>query len=159
MFDLSATFLGADVYKAIDKIKANMREMKEGDKRFVAQISAPIYKDVIDHFKQEEGQDGQWTAWSDSYAEHMDRKGKGGNNILQYSGRLRNAFKPTMWRRGKDGLTWFNNAKTKSGFPYAFAHNEGGDTLPKRDFMWLSDQPLLLISQMAARYFMFGVKE
>ena len=153
-----AARLSADsALKMIDKIKGNVREMKEGDKKFVNQISVPIYADVIRHFKDEEGEDGPWEEWSDEYFFKMAEKGRGDNQILQYNGRLKNTFKPRKWKRGKDGVVWYNNAKTKDEFPYAFAHNEGGDTLPKRDFMWLSGAPMNLISQVAARYFVDGI--
>lgn len=47
----------------------------------------------------------------------MKELGKGGNKILQDSGRLRNSFKPQNYRSVSEGILWFNNAQTKSGFP------------------------------------------
>jgi phage gpG-like protein len=102
-------------------------------------LSTVVFRDVIDHFQAEEGSDGPWTAWSDVYARHMQSIGKAGNKILQNSGRLKQAFTPASWRSVTGGILWYNPAKTKSGFPYAKAHDEGGPVLPKRDFMWLSD--------------------
>jgi hypothetical protein len=72
----------------------------------------------------------------------MDKRGKGGNKILQDTGKLKQNFKPNHYRSSSKGLYWYNDAVTKSGFPYAYAHDEGGDQLPKRDFMWLSDDAL-----------------
>ena len=73
----------------------------------------------------------------------MRRIGKQGNNILRDERRLERTFTAhgeTSWRGVAGGIVFFNNAKTKNGFPYAAAHNVGGPKLPKRRFMWLSAQ-------------------
>jgi len=114
-------------------------QIEKRDKAVVGIISAIVFRDVIQHFQREEGPDGRWRAWSPSYAKFMATIGKSGNQILQDSGRLRNSFQPTNARATREGILWFNNAKTASGFPYAAAHNDGGGRLPQRRFMWLSD--------------------
>jgi hypothetical protein len=103
-------------------------------------LGAVVFQDVMDHFKDEKGPDGNWAPWSKIYKEHMNKIGRGGNKILQWTGRLRQNFMPKDVRNTTQGLLWFNNAKTKSGFPYAFAHDEGGGKLPARAFMWASDK-------------------
>jgi phage gpG-like protein len=105
-------------------------------------MSAIVHGDVMRHFEDQQGSEGPWEKWSKSYREQMDRKGKGGNKILQDTGKLKQNFKPNHYRSSSKGLYWYNNAVTKGGFPYAYAHDEGGDQLPKRDFMWLSDDAL-----------------
>ena len=97
----------------------------------------------MDHFKQEQGTGRvPWVKWSKSHRKAMERIGKGGNKILQDTGRLRGSFLPTQRRMSAEGILWFNPAKTKKGFPYAAAHQEGGEKLPARPFMWISDKTL-----------------
>ena len=128
-----------EIRKFFNNFKKRLKAVDNGEKKFAALLSAIVYGDIMDHFKKEEGPQGKWPAWSKIYREHMDKIGQGGNNLLQFSGRLRQNFLPTSVRTTKDNIEWFNNAKTKKGFPYAAAHNEGGSKLPKRNFMWASD--------------------
>lgn len=119
---------------------------------YVKTISVFVFQDVMDHFKKERGSTGKWKAWSSIYEKHMASIGKAGNNILQDTGRLRNSFTPGMYRKTTAGLEWYNPAKTKGGFPYAAAHDEGGPKLPKRDFMWLSQSALDKISEATLEF-------
>ena len=121
-------------------MEKNLAKVKDGKNQFLGILSAIIFKDVIRHFEKEEGPDGGWKTWSSIYREKMVREGKGGNKILQDSGRMRQNFKPSNYRSSDKGFLWFNDAKVK-GFPYAAAHDDG-DGLPKREFMWLSDGAL-----------------
>lgn len=127
----------SDFFAGLDK---RIKDIEKGDKEYGLAIGAHVQKDVFAHFENEEGPDGRWKEWSDIYTEHMLRIGKAGNNLLQDSGRMRNTLKPGNFRRANEGLEWFNNAKTKAGFPYAYAHDEGGPKLPKRQFMWASSK-------------------
>src|ERR1041385_123236 len=121
----------------IAKLVTQAKKVSGKASEFAAVLSPIVFKDVMQHFEQQRGSTGPWKAWSKAYAEHMQKIGKGGNLILQNTGRLRQSFTPRNYRVVSDGLLWFNPAKTESGFPYAFAHDEGGPKLPKRDFMWL----------------------
>jgi hypothetical protein len=132
----------------IAKIEKRLKDVGNNDNKFVALLSAIVFKDVNDHFKQQQGEQGKWLHWSFWYTLHMERIGKGGNKILQFNGRLRNSFKQTNVKKQDGILTWYNDAKTAKGFPYAYAHNEGGKKLPKRDFMWLSEGA---VEKMAAQ--------
>ncbi len=118
-------------------------------------LNAIVFKDVIRHFERQEGSEGMpWKQWSPSYlaskiAKTLTksgrvRKGRRGfvGKLLQDTGRLRNKFTPTSFRKDDNGIVWFNNARTKKGFPYAFAHDTGGPKLPKRSFMWLSNDAI-----------------
>ena len=71
---------------------------------------------------------------------------------MLFRSRLRNSFKPQNWRTTKDSIVWFNDARTSKGFPYAFAHNEGGPKLPKRDFMWLDDDAINDIENQLVKF-------
>lgn len=134
-----AEFDNAEVIEFIRNLDKRLKNVKDGQKKYVGLLSAIVYADVINHFQKQEGSGGPWKKWSDSYKKQMDEDGKGGNKILQDTGRLRNTFKPTNNRKVSAGVLWFNNAQTKKSFPYAFAHDEGGPVLPQRDFMWLSE--------------------
>lgn len=137
-----AEFQDEGLRKFLSQLDKNLATVKGGKKQYTGLMSAIVFQDVLKHFEQEQGSDGKWKPWSESYADAMAKSGHGGNKKLQFNGRLRQNFKPTSFRSVKDGILWFNDARTQGDFPYAFAHNSGGDTLPKRDFMWLSDKAL-----------------
>lgn len=142
--------LAFDAAKVIDWLKEIEKRRKAIERRETAfgnAIGIFVFQDVLDHFKNEQGSEGKWAPWSSSYDARMKAIGKGGNNILQDTGRLRNSFTPGQWRKTSQGIEWYNPAKTKDGFPYAYAHDEGGPKLPKRDFMWLSDSAMNKISE------------
>lgn len=131
-----------DAEKMLSKLQKKVEQVEGGARTFGAVLSGSVFSDVIDHFGKEQGSAGRWHAWSDIYAEHMSRIGKGGNKLLQDTGRLRQAFTPASYRSVSEGILWYNPAKTRDGFPYAAAHDTGDGKMPKRDFMWLSDQAL-----------------
>ncbi len=141
MADAEFTFEDAEWQKIIKRIKSKWDDIKNR-KEFGGIASSIVYEDIMNHFKNEEGPEGKWTSWSDSYEKHLKSIGRGGNKILQFNGKLRQTFLPQSWKGTPEGLLFFNNAKTKKGFPYAVAHDEGGSKLPKRSFMWLSKKGL-----------------
>ena len=156
MAETEIFFDSAKVRLFFERISKNIDEIKARDKVFVTSISAIVYQDVISHFQEQKGSKGKWAKWSRIYEERMQKTGRGGNMILQFSGGLRQAFRPTNWRGRRDGIEWFNPAKTKSGFPYAKAHDEGGPKLPKRDFMWISPKAFERIAEITASYMISG---
>jgi phage gpG-like protein len=139
-----AVFENTEVKSFLFHMDKKLKGIKGGDFKYRGLLSAIVYADVIDHFRREEGDKGPWKnlyngeKWSKGYKKYMDKIGKGGNNILQDTGRLRNNFKPDKVKKIQDGYLWFNDAQTNSGFPYAAAHDQGGPSLPQRKFMWLS---------------------
>lgn len=138
---------------AIDRVG----KIKESARPFVTALSSVVFQDIISHFEKEQGSKGPWQKWSKMYAEHMERIGKGGNRILQDTGHLRQSFQPTNWRSSREGILWFNPAKTKSGFPYAYAHDTGGKKLPQRDFMYLSDTAQERIEEVTLEFLEQGL--
>lgn len=132
--------------KFLFAIKTRFENKGQAYKTLASIAYARVYKDVIDHFRAEEGPDGPWAAWSKAYAAHMERIGKGGNKILQNTGRLRQSFNVAS-KQSSEGVTFSNPARTSSGFPYGQAHDEGGKKLPQRKFMWISDDAMEDISQ------------
>jgi len=142
----------------IKQISKNVKTITALEKAWVKTISPRIFRDVMDHFNKEAGENTKWKPWSKSYQKHMQKLGKGGNKKLQDSGRLRNSFKPTNVKKDKSSLIWFNDAQTKGGFPYAAAHDIGGSRLPQREFMWLSSKAFQDVSKITAKFYTRGLK-
>jgi phage gpG-like protein len=134
-FDTSVEFKDEDIKKFLNDLEENVKKVETANlPRLIAIFSTIVFKDVQKHFQDSSGEDGKWAPWSKNY------KRKNGQ-ILRDTGRLRNTFKPAMVRRESDGILWYNNATTKKGFPYAYAHDNGEaprTILPRRSFMWLS---------------------
>lgn len=149
---ISLEFDTSKVQAFLRRLQENKKDVLKADDSFVSTISMFVFQDVISHFEKERGSEGKWKAWSKVYRAHMESIGKGGNKILQDTGRLRQSFTPGQWRSRPGGIEWYNPAKTKSGFPYAAAHDRGGPKLPKRDFMWLSDKAMDKIAKATAAF-------
>lgn len=147
-----AQFDNAEVRTFLKGVAKNYTDVQKQGKKYVGLLSAIVFKDVISHFEKEQGSKGKWKAWSPTYEKHMQEINRQGNKILQFSGKLRQNFKPTDYKTSSKGISWFNDAKTKSGFPYAAAHDNGGGRLPQRDFMWLSDKGLEQISVQTLQF-------
>jgi phage gpG-like protein len=156
MAEATLEFDSAAVRAFFERIHKNVKDIEQRDKVFVTSLSAIVYRDVISHFEEQRGSKGKWKKWSAVYEERMRRIGRSNNKILQFDGSLRQAFRPTNWRSRREGIEWFNPAKTKKGFPYALAHDEGGPKLPKRDFMWLSQSAFERIAEITASYMISG---
>lgn len=147
-----AEFEDKEVRAFLKNLYKKLSEIKDGKKKYVGLLSAIVFKDINLHFQQEMGSEGRWKDWSPTYQEHMESIGRSGNQILQFSGKLRQGFKPEKVKTSKNAIMWFNDEKTKDGFPYAYAHDTGGPQLPKRDFMWLSDQAMNEISEQTLQF-------
>jgi phage gpG-like protein len=111
-------------------------------KKFVGMVGTFVFKDVMKHFDDEKGPTSKWDDWSESYKTYLRSIGRISNRKLQFSGRMKNSFTPEKYRKNQHSLTWYNNAKTKGGYPYAWGHNYGDGQLPQREFMWLSNDAL-----------------
>ena len=154
-----AIFDNKVVKKFLSDLTKNYKDISKRDRKYIGVVSALVYEDIIRHFENEEGPDGNWEEWSDIYDAHMQKIGKSGNKLLQDTGKLRQKMMPVMsgkaTRISKKGILWFNNAKASGGFPIAYAHdNDDGTrtTLPQRSFMWLSDKGLDKIAQQTLSF-------
>lgn len=136
----------AEAQKALQKLIDKVKEVKDGGRAIGMALSAVVFRDIMEHFEREEGPDGAWKPWSDIYADHMRKVGKSGNKLLQDTGTLRQAFQPTSYRSVSEGIMWYNPARTKSGFPYAYHHNE------TRPFMWTSDDASEKIAEVTLNF-------
>lgn len=169
----------SDSDKFIKELEDKIAKVKNGNSIYRTLLSSIVFRDIMQHFKDEEGSDGPWEEWSDMYSDHMMKHGGGLGRILQNTGRLRNSVTPGKVRNVPGGYLWYNNAVTakkfekttktttvfgktiskktiktqkSGGFPYAYAHNEGGPKLPKRDFMWLSEEAMDSISEQTLAF-------
>jgi phage gpG-like protein len=150
--------------QALSKFKLKLSMMhKAPELRGI--IASVVFKDIMKHFDDEKGPKGKWAPWSKSYRDAINRTvafrywngrvvpitdpkqlkkykpPRNNGKILQTNkARLRQSFMPQNHKVLKDGLLFYNKAKTKDGFPYAAAHDEGGPKLPQRKFMWLSKE-------------------
>lgn len=132
--------------KFLADILKKTKEVDSSSKKLGGLMGAVVFKDVIDHFKKESGPEGKWKAfngnkWAESTTKRYKKLGKGNNMVLADTGFLRNSFTPKQFRSTSQGFLWFNAAKTRTGFPYAWAHDNDVDArtrLPRRTFMWLS---------------------
>ena len=152
MADITFEFDSREAQLFFSNINKRSKDIKEKTKAYADGIASFVVGDVLRHFEKESGPDGKWKPWSKLYAEHMQRIGKGGNQILQLTSNLKNAIKPTHYRRSGDGIYWYNDAKTKGGYPYAWGHDTGDGRLPKRSFMWLSDRAMETVSQFTLAF-------
>lgn len=133
--DFSARIKSDELSRWLKAMDALIKKMESGtaDKVFAA-FGTVIAADIFRHFKNQEGPDGPWQPWSPNYKR---RSGM----ILQFNGTLRNSIQASNYRVDKGTLLWFSNAETVSGFPYAYAHDNGErprKKLPQRKFMWIS---------------------
>jgi len=105
----------------------------------ILKTGATIYgfKDIIDHFSNEESPKGKWAKRKASTQKYYAKKGWAGNKLLQLTGNLRKSLLPSSGRvekRGRTGVLLFTSV------PYAAKHNYGLGKTPKREFMWLSNK-------------------
>ncbi len=150
--EVSAKFESREINEFLEGVSDRLKGAKGGESRYTGLLSAIIFQDVAAHFQNEEGSQGPWAKWSKSYREQMDKKGRSGSKILQWTGNLRQSFKPTNVYSSEGGPIWFNDAQTRSGFPYAYAHDTGGPKLPQRDFMWLSETGLEKVGEQTLQF-------
>lgn len=110
------------------------------------------FRNLIEHFNKEEGPDGKWKARSPGtqlqYAliEAGKRKPPRGtpaaaynpsNKILQLTGALRGSILPSNVENiTQSSILIFSNSK------YGGKHDRGEDKMPKRTFMWFSQETL-----------------
>lgn len=157
MAEVEAVFKDKAFKKFLSGLDLSAKKIKGRHKDFVVLLSAITFQDIEDHFQKEQGPDRKWKSWSSSYKKFMNKIGKGGNNLLQDSGNLRQMNSPIEkgknFRRISNGILWFNPAKTKGGFPYAAHHDAGkSDGQRPRTFMWLSKNAMKDISKQSLKF-------
>lgn len=97
------------------------------------------FKDLDEHFRNEQGPDGRWQPRKESTNRAYDQLGgkyRSSNKILQLSGDLRKSVLPggaQVSDKGRYAIAVVSDPD------YGGRHNEGSRGMPKREFMWLSD--------------------
>lgn len=142
----------------LDKVAANVARAQA-----IMALSAQTYafQDIIQHFSDESGPEGAWKGWADSTRAIYNAKGWGGNKILQATGKLRQSLLPGQGRvedEGSDAIRLFSNVE------YSAIHNYGGPfmawgkpaMMPKRTFMWLSEDVQDKMVNMIAQLMLEG---
>ena len=124
------------------------------------------YKDILDHFKKEEGPEGKWKPRSQFTQERYEAIRRGAaeppegiarsafnpsNRLLQMTGAMRSSILGHNSRTldSRTILVWANDPKSGK-------HDRGVDTgfpkIPARPFMWLSNSMKQKIARGAAEY-------
>jgi phage gpG-like protein len=115
-------------------------------------IASQGWKDVVMHFKDEEGPDGSWKPLKPStIARRRHGKKKSlGTRILQDTGMLRQS---NRWR-----TVGHNEANVYNQKVYAGVHNYGYSqkNIPKRQFLWTSNKAKQLMQKTLSRWIAKG---
>jgi len=139
-------------------ININVQNLKEVQKKFDTMlrrienpksemeiIAGKAYKNVVQHFQNEEGKSGKWKGLAESSAKKrrpgMSQKKaaikgiKSAVKLLQDTGRLRNSLR---WR------TLTNEIHVYTQIIYAAVHNFGYNkrNITQREFLWLDQQTI-----------------
>ena len=134
------------VRRLLNGLIKNVGQISERGKKYVGLLSAVILRDIDEHFFLEEGPKGRWQDWSTKYKRYMISKGKGGNLILQDTGRLRQGWQPSRYRLTRDGVLWFNPVR------YAAQHDQGKRPHPQRKFTWISNKAIKKIEEQTVKF-------
>lgn len=134
-------------YREIQEYLAGVSEKAESIRRrsrpFLDAFSPIIMRDLAAHFDSESGPDGLWAPWSRRYRRFMESIGKGGNKILQDTGRLRRGIRI---KPDTEGIVLYNDVV------YAGVHQQGGRRIPARPYLWLSDGAEEALAELALSY-------
>ena len=125
-----------------DLVKRMQKDLgPQGMKKFFLKTSIVMYKDVLTHFEREEGPDGKWERWKGGRSTRPTKRG--GSKMLQDTGRLRLSIQPSHSSE---------SAVVGTNIEYAAIQNYGSSKKdhPAREFMWISDECVQKIQDMAS---------
>lgn len=136
MVDLKIEFDAVKAVGMISYINNHARWMRV----LKALVATIAFRDVIDHFKNEEGPGGKWPTLSASYEKWKLKKGLTKQLVL--TGHLRQNFLHSNVRdEGNSAVAFFNPVE------YAGLHDQGRGKIKQRQFMWLSGKASGFIAQ------------
>ena len=120
------------------------RLVPEAQKKFFKLAAVAIYKDVIGHFEKERGPDGKWKRfkWPDGKIRNTRPTKRGGNKMLQDTGRLKGSIVPFV----ESGA-----AGARTNLEYAGFHNDGTSKIPKREFAYVDDATMTKLEDYLAQ--------
>ena len=130
-----------DAKKAIKRFN-DIKKRADNPKIAMNIISTEAHKNVLQHFRDEEGKTGSWKRWSKGYAAQR-AAGRGGSKVLHDTGLLRGSIKN---KAIKDEAYVFTKTH------YAKHHQYGTKHLPVRDFMWLHKKVITKLGEIYMHY-------
>lgn len=136
-----AIFESKQMEEYLSKLQKKIKETKGGSSALQKRMSPIVFSDIIKHFENKEGPDGAWEPWGEARQKQYDREGKG--ELLRYNGTLMNSLQPGSGKTQANAefMRWYTPVE------YSNVHNEGTDKVPKREFMWISDDALELTAK------------
>lgn len=130
-------------FSFLDKVQD---KTSQAIKYLKAIIGTEGFKNIAQHFEDEESPQGKWVSLKESTLLKRTKGKSGGSpKILQDTGALRQSILPGTGRMkviGGDAIQML------AGTIYSRVHDEGYPrrNIPQREFMWLSDETLQLMA-------------
>jgi len=126
-------------YEGLDKLNKGLNKLVKQltqPRATFKKISIVMFKDVMEHFNREEGPSGKWLKFlNPKTGQRQDIRpyGRGGNKLLQDTGRLKNSIISISTNEG---------AEVGTNVVYAPTHQFGNKNrnIPQRMFLWLSEK-------------------
>ncbi len=132
--------------KRLDRIRSNLDDMEPAWKFVGEFMKKRVIKDCFDKNQSPDGK--PWLKWSPQYRKRMEKRGKGGNKILQDRGELRKI----TYQAFKDHVIVGTEA------PYAAAHQFGTKAnskhgrIPARPFLGFTEQDKVEVQEILMRH-------
>ena len=68
---LSAEFKDSGIQEFLVDIKVRLNQVEDGHRKYAGLLSAIIFQDVDQHFKDQKGSEGPWKPWSAAYKKQV----------------------------------------------------------------------------------------
>ena len=150
MADAEFKFESAQWDKVLKKLRSKWDDIRSR-KEFGGIVSIAAFKDIMEHFENEQGPDGSWEKRSQPYKTWIEKQGY--TKILQVTGKLRGSLTPEKgkFRANSSGILLYSNLE------YADRHDSGKNGMPKRKFMWISKGAIDSIIKQTERWLSEGI--
>jgi len=147
--------LTVDGEKQLDRALSRFGEHLGDLSPFFEEV-ANLLTDIVEaQFSEQGGRTGQWQSLSPQYAKWKARIFPG-QPILVATGRMRESL---IGRTGdsireisSNEMRWGSSVRTGRGAPYPVFHQRGGDTLPQRKIIDLTEEDREAIMKMLQRF-------
>ncbi len=140
-------FLADEVIKKFKKMAINCTNLKP----IMKIIAVKAWKEVLTHFDDEMGTGGKWATWrhkqkDGTYRYYASRPTKrGGNKLLHDSGHLKGSLRFKGFEREAHVFDGSTNG-------YGRWHQSGTTCMPKRDFLYVSEDSETVYARMIEKY-------
>jgi len=121
-------------FSGVDELSTYIRSIQsyiQHPKQTFAKARVIMLQDVMDHFKNEMSPEGSWTKLADITVLKRRNKKESSIKILQDTGRLKNS----ITTQSGDAF-----AEVGTNVVYGATHQFGRNNIPKREFIWLSQE-------------------